>query len=291
MKYEGTIYRPWTEAESILLQVTIGCSNNNCTFCTMFTDKKFRKRPIEEVFKDIEELNTLYPYAQSIFLTDGNVMVLGTNYLLKVIKKIKETFPNMKNIALYSELNDFRRKSVEELIALKEAGLTMAYSGLESGDPVVLEKIQKHMSVEQAIEGAAKAKEAGIKVLQSFIFGLGGKYRSKEHIEQTTRLLNIMKPEELAPMALAVQPGSVLEKEVNNGEFTLASPAQILEEERYLLENLEDFEMYYWGDHGNNIVPQKGHFPLLKKRFLDNVKKEIKRNPIVEEETLRTFAW
>ncbi len=291
MKYEGAIYRPWIEADSILLQVTIGCSNNNCTFCTMFADKKFRKRPLEEVFKDIEELYSLYPYAQSIFLTDGNVMVLGTNYLLQVIKKIKETFPAIKNIALYSELNDLRRKKLDDLKALKEAGLDKAYVGLESGDSEVLKNIQKDMSPEQAIAGAQKAKEAGITVLQSFIFGLGGKYRSREHIVKTTKLLNIMQPEELAPMALAVQPGSVLEQEVLNGEFTLATPAQVLEEEHYLLENLENFEMYYWGDHGNNILPQKGHFPLLKQRFLGNIKKEIETNPIVNEEELRTFAW
>ena len=291
MKYEGSVYRPWMEADSILLQVTIGCSNNNCTFCTMFTDKKFRKRDIEDVFNDIEDLSKVYPHAESIFLIDGNVMVLGSKYLIKVIKKIKETFPNMKNIALYSELNDLRRKTVEELKQIKEAGLDMAYIGLESGDPQVLENIQKGMSVDQALEGMQKAKEAGIRVLLSFIFGLGGKYRSKEHMLETTRVLNIMKPDEIAPMALAVQPNSVLEQEVNSGEFTLATPAQILEEERYLLANLDEFETFYWGDHGNNIVPQKGFFPLLKNRFLKNIEKEIEKNPIIKEEVLRTFAW
>ena len=291
MKYEGSVYRPWMEADSILLQVTIGCSNNNCTFCTMFTDKKFRKRDIEDVFNDIEDLSKVYPHAESIFLIDGNVMVLGSKYLIKVIKKIKETFPNMKNIALYSELNDLRRKTVEELKQIKEAGLDMAYIGLESGDPQVLENIQKGMSVDQALEGMQKAKEAGIRVLLSFIFGLGGKYRSKEHILETTRVLNIMKPDEIAPMALAVQPNSVLEQEVNNGKFTLATPAQILEEERYLLANLDEFETFYWGDHGNNIVPQKGFLPLMKNRFLKNVEKEIEKNPIIKEEVLRTFAW
>lgn len=291
MKYEGSVYRPWIEADSILLQVTIGCSNNNCTFCTMFKDKKFRKRPIEEVYKDIEELYTYYPSAQSIFLTDGNVMVLGTTYLLKVIKKIKEVFPNMKNIALYSELNDLRRKSLDDLIQLKNAGLDKAYVGLESGDNEVLEKIQKKMTPLEAIQGAQKAKEAGIKVLQSFIFGLGGKYRSKEHIVETTKLLNIMQPEEIAPMALAIQPGSVLEQEYKNGDFILASPAQMLEEEKYLLENLDDFEMYYWGDHGNNILPQKGFLPLLKNRFLNNINEAFQTHPAMKEETLRTFAW
>lgn len=273
------------------LQVTIGCSNNNCTFCTMFQDKKFRKRPIEEVFDDIDELYTMYPNAQSIFLIDGNVMVLGTKYLLKVITKIKETFPHMENIALYSELNDFRRKTVDELKQLKEAGLTMAYSGLESGDTQVLEKIQKGMTPQQAIEGMAKAKEAGIRVLLSFIFGLGGKDRSKEHIIETTKILNILQPEELAPMALAGQPGSTLEKELKNSEFILPSVTQIFEEEKYLLENLEDFEMFYWGNHGNNISPQKGFLPLSRKPFLSYLEDKFENSPLDKDNPLNTFSW
>lgn len=291
MKYVGKVYRPWIEADSALIQVTIGCSNNNCTFCTMFDDKKFRTRSIEEVYKDIEELRLLRSNVESIFLIDGNVMVLATKYLLKVIKKIKELFPEIKNIAMYSELNDLRRKSVEELISLKDAGLDKVYTGLESGDSEVLEKIQKKMTPEQAIEGAKKAKDAGIKILQSFIFGLGGKYRSKEHIVETTRLLNIMQPEELAPMVLAIQPNSVLEKELNSGEFILATSSQVLEEERYLLENLEDFEMFYWGDHGNNILPQKGHFPFMKNKFLKNIEREMKESIGLKNEIHRTFTW
>jgi radical SAM superfamily enzyme YgiQ (UPF0313 family) len=257
----------------------------------MFQDKKFRKRPIEEVFDDIDELYTMYPNAQSIFLIDGNVMVLGTKYLLKVITKIKETFPHMENIALYSELNDFRRKTVDELKQLKEAGLTMAYSGLESGDTQVLEKIQKGMTPQQAIEGMAKAKEAGIRVLLSFIFGLGGKDRSKEHIIETTKILNILQPEELAPMALAGQPGSTLEKELKNSEFILPSVTQIFEEEKYLLENLEDFEMFYWGNHGNNISPQKGFLPLSRKPFLSYLEDKFENSPLDKDNPLNTFSW
>lgn len=291
MRYEGTVYRPWPEAESILLQVTIGCSNNKCTFCTMFQDKKFRMRPIEEVYEDIETLKRYYPDAQSIFLTDGNVMVLKSSYLLKVITRIKEVFPHMQNIALYSELNDFRRKSVEELKALKEAGLSMAYCGLESGDPVVLEKIKKGMTPEQAIEGMAKAKEAGIKTLLSFIFGLGGKERSRVHMQETVKLLNILKPEEIAPMALAIQPGSVLAQELKNGEFTQATPRQILDEEIYLLENMEEFETYYWGDHGNNMVPQKGMWPYARRQFMKNIDHADKNHPALKNEVLHTFAW
>ncbi len=232
-----------------------------------------------------------YPRVESVFLIDGNVMVLRTEFLLQVVNKIKEIFPEIKNITLYSELNDLRRKSVAELKDLKRAGVSMVYAGLESGDPIVLKRIKKRMTPEQALEGMEKAKEAGIDVLLSFIFGLGGKERSKEHIVETTRLLNLMKPEQIAPMALAVQPGSELEAEVQRGEFTLPSPSQIMDEEKYLLENIGDFETYYWGDHGNNYVPQKGWLKPSREAFLKKVNHAIQYHPILKQQDLMTYAW
>lgn len=290
MTYEGKVYRPWPEANSLLIQVSIGCSNNNCTFCDMFTDKTFRRRSFDDISKDIDEARRVHSSVKSIFLIDGNVMVLKTDFLLQVVTKIKETFPELERLALYSEFNDFRRKSLDQLKQLKAAGVDMAYVGLESGDSVVLENIKKKMTFEQAVEGAALAKEAGIEVLASFIFGLGGKSRSKEHIEETVRLLNILKPEQIAPMALAIQPGTELEREVNAGEFIQATPMQILEEEKYLLENMH-FETYYWGDHGNNISPMRGPFPNAKDAFLNEINTSIASNPVTKQEILATNPW
>ncbi|WP_375748497.1 radical SAM protein [Vibrio sp. HN007] len=291
MHYEGKIYRPWPEAQSVLIQTTLGCSNNQCTFCSMFDDKRFKVRDLEDIFLDIEEARRIYPFVESIFLIDGNVMAMRSEKLIKILDKISATFPEIKNIALYSGFNDFRRKSVPELKEMVDAGLTMAYTGLESGDPVVLERIKKGMTREHAIEGMALAKEAGIKVLASFIFGLGGKERSKEHIEGTTSLLNIIQPHEIAPMALAIQPGTELEKEVQRGEFVLPSPLQILEEEKYLLENMKEFDCFYWGDHGNNISPMKGMLPAARKPFLDRINREIAVNPVTKQNVIQTFAW
>ena len=290
MNYEGKIYRPWPEANSLLIQTTIGCTNNKCTFCDMFREKTFRIRNIEDVFQDIKDLRKYYPRAESIFLTDGNVLAVKNDYLLQVLEKVKTTFPECERIALYGGLNDFERKSVEELKELKEAGLGMAYAGLESGDPTVLKQIKKGMTVEQALIGMDKAKAAGVRVLLCFILGLGGKERSHEHIVETTRLLNIMQPEEIAPMALTIQPGTELEREVEAGEFLLPTPLQILEEEKYLLETL-DFETIYWGDHGNNIVPMRGKLPQSQKLFLKKIEHAIATHPVTQEEVLKTFAW
>ncbi len=291
MRYEGKIYRPWIEADSQLIQVTLGCSINTCTFCNMFRDKKFRRRPLEDIFADIESMRRFYRHVESIFLIDGNVMVLKTDFLLKIVEKIRATFPEIQNISLYSGLNDLRRKTVKELTALREAGITTVYAGLESGDEQVLKDILKRMTRTQAIEGMEKAKAAGIRVLLSVIFGLGGHDRSREHIEATTELLNILKPEEIAPMALTVQPGTPLEADVQSGAFKLPTPLQILEEEKYLLQNLGDFDHYYWGDHGNNIAHMRGWMPRHRDMFLDHIKDQITGNPVTQKKVLETAPW
>lgn len=291
MHYEGKIYRPWMEANSLLIQTTLGCTHNRCTFCDMFRDKRFRIRKIEDIFKDIEEARQLFPHIRSIFLIDGNVLALKTEFLLKVLNKITATFPECPKIALYAGLNDLRRKSVDDLKELKQAGLTIAYTGLESGDPVTLKRIKKGLTPEQAEGGMAKAKAADIDILVSIIFGIGGQERSWEHIVETTRLLNIMKPEQIAPMALAVQPGTELADQVESGAFTQATPLQILEEEKYLLENLAGFETIYWGDHGNNIISSRGRLPESQKRFLENIDHAITHHPVTQEEVLCTSPW
>lgn len=290
MNYQGKVYRPWIEADSILIQTTLGCTHNKCTFCNMFRDKRFAIRDIEDIFKDIYTARQWYHHVESIFLIDGNVLALKTEFLLKIVNEIKSAFPECTKISLYAGLNDLRRKSAEELTALKMAGLTMAYTGLESGDPVTLECINKGLTPEQAKEGMTKAKAAGIEILASIIFGIGGKKRSSEHIVKTTELLNILKPEQLAPMALTIQPGTTLAKQVETGEFVQATPLQILEEEKHLLENLA-FETIYWGDHGNNIISSKGRLPESKERFMNKIENAIASHPITSQEVLLTSPW
>ena len=290
MYYEGKIYRPWIEANSLLIQTTLGCTHNKCTFCDMFREKRFRIREQQDIFRDIDEARRTFPHIGSIFLIDGNVLALKTPFLLKILEKIRSTFPECRKISLYGGLNDLRRKSVEELTELREAGLTMAYTGLESGDPQTLELINKGLTPQQAEEGMAKAKAAGIRVLVSVIFGIGGKQRSREHIMATTGLLSILKPEELAPMALTIQPGTILANQVASGEFIQATPLQILEEEKYLLENI-DFATMYWGDHGNNILSSKGMLPEFQQLFLQRVIQAMSSHPVTEKEVLLSSPW
>lgn len=291
MNYEGKIYRPWMEADSFLIQTTIGCTHNKCTFCDMFREKRFRIRQIEDICKDIDDARMYTSNIGSIFLIDGNVLALKTDFLLQILHKVTATFPECTKISVYAGLNDLRRKSVEELKQLKKAGLDKVYTGLESGDAMTLERIKKGLTPEQAKQGMAHAKAAGIKVLISIIFGVGGKERSRQHIIDTAQLLNLLQPEELAPMALTVQPGTALKKQVESGEFVQATPLQILEEEKYLLENLEGFDMVYWGDHSNNIETLRGMLPAYRDFFLEKVDHAIAHHPVTGHKVLETTPW
>ncbi len=290
MEYEGKIYRPWMEAESFLIQVTLGCSHNTCTFCTMFSDKKFAIRSEKAIFADIKRASQQYYGIRSVFLIDGNVLVVKTDMLLRIIAKIRELIPSCERVAMYAAFNDLRRKSVEELRALREAGLDIVYAGLESGDPEILKRVKKHMTPEQAIAGMAHAKEAGLPVHSSLIFGLGGQEHSKRHIEATVDLLNKLRPEEISTLSLSVQPSSTLEREVEEGLFTQASPLQLLEEEQYLLENI-DFPTLYWGDHANNLVSKRGYLPEMKKEYIELLEKAKKHCRNSNFDTYHPSPW
>ncbi len=289
MRYKGKVYRPWMEADSLLIQTTFGCTHNRCTFCAMFDDKQFGIRDIEEVYKDIDNARNTFPCVKSFFLIDGNVLALENGHILRILHRVTARFPEVEKIAMYAGYNDIRRKSVAELKRLREAGLTKLYTGLESGDPNILNLIQKGLTREQAIAGATRAREAGMGVLTSFILGLGGREHSREHITATTSLLNILKPEEIAPMVLTIQPGTLLEQQTQCGTFVQATPLQLLEEEKYLLENV-NFNTFYWGNYGNNIVSSLGWLPARRKEFVARIKEAIIHHPVIRQETLQTPA-
>lgn len=291
LRYEGKIYRPWMEMDSILIQTTIGCTHNRCTFCDMYRDRKFRVRPLEEVGEDIDTARDWFGRIDSMFLTDGNVLATPTEYLHAILKKIETTIPECRSVSLYASFNDIRRKSAEELAMLREAGLRTAYVGLESGDPETLERIHKRMTAEQAVEGMEKARAAGIGVLVSLILGLGGKDRSEIHARRTVDLLNRLRPGQIAVLSLAVQPGTPLAEDVRTGKFVQATPSQILEEERILLENLGDFETIYWGDHVSNITPKRGRLPAARKAFLEQIERDIVEHPVTRLAVLPVEPW
>ena len=195
MEYEGIVYRPPSEAHSFILQVTIGCAHNACTFCTMYRDKQFRIRSMEEIRADIAEVHSVYgDRIRRIFLADGDALVLPTKRLTEILRLLRRTFPSAERITSYGAPSDVLRKTDAELISIREAGLEMVYMGLESGDPEVLTRIHKGVTPEEIVEAGLRLKKAGIRTSVTLISGLGGRCRLQSHAEKSA---DALRPEEV----------------------------------------------------------------------------------------------
>ena len=195
MRYEGDIYRPPSEARSLIVQVTVGCAHNTCTFCTMYKAKQFRVRPQAEILEDLAGAAADYgDLVRKIFLADGDALIVQTDRLLEILDFCRERFPVLERVTAYATAQDILRKTDEELAALRAHGLEMVYVGAESGDPQILTDIRKDVTCEELIKAAAKAKRAGIAVSLTLISGLGGKARLAEHAVKSAELVSAMKP-------------------------------------------------------------------------------------------------
>ncbi len=218
MQYEGDVYRPPSEARSLIIQVTIGCSHNKCTFCHMYTDKQFRVRKREEILADLDECRDTYgPYVQRVFFADGDALVVKTELLLELLHYVKKNFPYAERITSYGTAKDVLRKSEEELVALRKAGLAMIYLGAESGDDEVLVHIQKGETAAEIIAAGQKLKRCGIQTSVTLISGLGGSAGMEAHAVKSAELINAMNPEYASILTLHLSPESPMAKEIQRG--------------------------------------------------------------------------
>ena len=197
MRYEGTVYRPPSEASSLIIQLTIGCARNTCTFCAMYKDKTFRVRDLQEVVEDLEMARKYYQRikVRRIFLADGDALIVKTQDLLYILNKCKEYFPEVERISVYGAPKDIIHKTPEELKQLKEAGLDMVYMGLESGDDQVLKEVKKGVTAAEMIEAGQKVRAAGMVLSMTIISGLGGKKLMREHALNSAKVISAIKPE------------------------------------------------------------------------------------------------
>ena len=262
MRYEGTVYRPPSEAGSLIIQLTIGCARNTCTFCAMFKDKKFRIRKLDDVVEDLLMARQYYSRikVRRIFLADGDALIVKTKDLLYIIEKIKEIFPEVERISAYGTPADINFKSDEELKTLREAGLEMIYMGAESGDDVVLKDVKKGVTAAEIIEAGQKLKRAGMVSSITLISGLGGKKRLKEHAINSAKVISAIKPEYLGFLTLMVEPGTELYTQYKAGEFELLGPHEVLEEMKLFIENVDSEGTVFRANHASNYVPLKGTF-------------------------------
>lgn len=260
MEYEGMVYRPPSEARSLIIQVTIGCAHNKCTFCTMYKEKQFRVRKMKDIFRDLDEMAGYYgDMPLRIFLADGDALVLSNEKLVAILDHIAEKFPNVQRITSYATAKDVLRKSVDELKELKAKGLDMVYVGAESGDPEILKAVRKDVTCEELIEASKKLKEAKIDLSLTLISGLGGRARRDEHAIRSAELVTAIKPEYLGFLTLMLEePAEILEP-IRKGEFELLRPEDIVEEMRLFLEHVDSEGTVFRANHASNYIILKGN--------------------------------
>jgi radical SAM superfamily enzyme YgiQ (UPF0313 family) len=278
--YEGSVFRPPSEAHSLILQATIGCSHNKCTFCISFQDKEFRIKSFEEIKRDVEAVLPYYRNSKRIFLADGNALIIPTPDLLKILNLLTNNFPNLERVGIYAGPMDILKKSVEELRLLKDAGLGIIYIGLESGSDMILKRVKKGALSKQMIEAADKVKKAGITLSVIFILGLGGKKYTKEHAQKTAEILSEMDPDFIGALTLMVVKGTPIYKEVKNKDLEILDPRGVFEELQILIQNLSLTHCVFRANHASNYLPVGGTFPEDKEMILKRLDKILKMEDV-----------
>ncbi len=277
MRYEGVVYRPPSEGRSLIVQVTIGCAHNSCTFCNMYKDKKFRVRTMEEIMKDLLEAQAMYgPDVRRVFLADGDALVMKTEDILTILKAVEELFPNAERVSSYGTAQDILRKSEEELRALAAAGLGIIYMGAETGDDEILKYINKGVTSAEIIAAGQKLKRCGLQSSITLISGLGGRGKVKEHARSCARLISAINPEYASFLTLRLYEGTPMYDDVVSGRFERITPDEIIDEMTEFLQNVDSPGTVFRTNHASNYVVLKGDFnrdiPAMLKQ-LEQVKK------------------
>ncbi len=258
IEYEPPVYRPPGEWRSFLVQATIGCSHNGCTFCGMYKGKKFRVRPLEDILGDIREAACFYDQYEKVFLCDGDAIAMDTEDLITILREIKKDFPKCRLISTYAGPISTLKKTPEELRRLREAGLGRAYLGIETGMEELLKSTNKGVTRAQMLQAGTNLREAGMDLWGIVLIGLGGKERSMDNARATASLVNEMRPQHLSVMNYTPVEGTKLGNQALRGEFHVLSPAESLEETAELIRGLNVTGMHFTSDHASNYLPLKG---------------------------------
>lgn len=254
MNYDPPLYRPPSEARSLIIQITYGCSHNRCTFCSMYKSKHFRIRPLEEVYAELEDYTQ---DARRIFLADGDALIRKTEELLELLAYLYRRFPTLERVSAYTTSTDLLRKTPEELKSLVDAGLTLLYLGLESGSDQVLKDIQKNMTQEEAIEASLKAQRAGFELSITLISGITNLHR-EEHVKESASMISAIKPKYLSFLTLTLEPGTVLYEQKRRGDFTPLTPKESLEEIEAFIQLVDSEGTVFRSNHASNYLSLAG---------------------------------
>ena len=290
MRYEGMIYRPPSEAYSLIVQVTVGCTHNKCTFCSMYKDKKFHIRKLEEVLEDLAWARKSYPRVDRIFLCDGDALCLSNSRLLSILEYIRENFPECERVTVYGRANDALKKTDEELRELYEAGITMVYIGAESGSEKVLEDINKGETRQQIIDGVKKVEASGMKASVTFISGLAGRAGWREHAIETGKMISEMSPSYVALLTLLVDPSVPMAKDIESGKMELLTAEEVMAETLLMLKNTEvTKKCIFRSNHASNYLSLKGDLPDDKEKMMDQIRAAMSDHDLLKDERFRAL--
>ena len=277
MRYEGMIFRPPSEANSLILQVTVGCSYNRCTFCGAYREKSFRARSFDEVKSDIDEVSSYGIRIPRVFLADGDALILPQKELVQILDYLNLKLNGLERIGTYANARDILKKEREELQNLKELGLRIIYLGLESGNPEVLKRIKKNATADQMIRAAAKVKEAGILLSVTVLLGIGGVEGSQRHAEDTGAVLSKMDPDFVGALSLMVVPGTPVARELETGQWALPTPFGLIEELGTMIAHCEFSRCLFASNHASNYLPLKIQMPEQKEEALRRIREVLLR--------------
>lgn len=290
MRYEGMVYRPPSEARSLIVQVTVGCSHNECTFCSMYRRDQFRMRSLDEVREDLQRARSRYGPIDRIFLADGDALCLATDKLLAILAAVKESFPESSRVGIYGSARDVLRKTDEELVALREAGIGIVYLGAETGSPEILKRIKKNATREELIESVQRIEASGLRSSVTFISGIGGREHWREHAEMTGSMISEMQPYYASVLTLMVEREAPLYTDIQAGRFELLTPQEVMAEMELLLENIHvEKKCVFRSNHASNYLSLKGDLPDDKERMLAQIRAAQKDDSLLKEEYFRAL--
>lgn len=290
MNYQGKVFRPPSEASSLIIQCTIGCSHNKCSFCSMYKEDQFRIRPLNEILADLDSMSIYANVYKRVFLGDGDALIMSMDDLKTILKKISSSFPANKRTGIYASPKSLTTKTVDQLKELKELGLGIIYLGMESGSDLILKKVNKGASAQEILDQAKKVKEAGILLSVTMISGLGGQELSHEHAVESAKLINQMEPHYLGLLTLMQEPGTELDLEIKRGDFLPLTPLQVLEETKLFVCQVEAKGITFRSNHASNYLGLAGILDQDKDKIIATINHYlIDSHPNLRKEAYRSL--
>ena len=287
MDYDGMIFRPPSEANSILIQISVGCSHNKCTFCEMYKAKRFQIKKDDVIMKDIAYAAKHFQYMDRLFICDGDALIIPQKRLVKYLKAIKSQLPWVKRVGVYANTKSIGMKTVEELKELKSLGLGIAYMGLETGDDTTLTAINKGADASRMIEMGKKIKASGIKLSVTVLLGIAGRERSFIHGRETGRVLSAIDPDFVGALTLMLTPGTSLYKDHVDGKFPVLEADEMLKELGVMIANTQLTNGLFHANHASNYLPIRAKFPQDKDKTLRQIEDALSGKISLKPEHLR----